>query len=349
MKTKLIVPSTRRKTLDKSTVDQYYGYPLGIVDTNCNLLWKEGYFGSGVKIGVIDTGIDTHSDLSGRVVYRKSFVGAITDDHGTHVAGTIAASADDGYGLYGIAPRSSLYDLQVLGKNGGDATHFSRAIDEAIRLNLDIVNMSLGTPTEDPIITSAVKKAYTSGIILVAASGNEGYGSILYPGAVQECISVGNYDIKSDKYNPTSSANKFVDVCAPGTNVISCAMNDQYAVYTGTSMATPHVSGLSSLYLEKFRSEFPGLDRKALRDKVTQELFTNVIDRSPVGKDLYHGFGQVRYKPSSKPSVKYVATTKYNYIGTRLEYLGMKFPSGPSGPSGSSAPSGPGQEKCVIM
>lgn len=294
--------------------NKYSYYPFGIIDVNANLLWKEGYSGQGIKVAVIDSGIYPHKDLGNRIVYRKNYTKAntITESHGTHVAGTIGAAGQ----LYGMMQNCTFYDLQILDSEGGSEANFALAIDEAIRQNVDVVNMSIGTLTKNQLITNAVKRAYAAGLILVAAAGNSGNNTVMYPGALDECISVANLNIVNDIIDNSSSSNRFVDVCAPGNNVFSLTINNGYAVYSGTSMACPHVTGICGLYLEKSRKENPSFNKYQHRDNVMNMLKANLVDIGPVGFDQKSGYGQIRYMPNVTPSIDFVEISKeyYSYI-----------------------------------
>lgn len=287
-------------------------YPFGIIYVNSNLLWNEGYTGVGIKVAVIDSGIYPHIDLQNRIAFRKNYGSAtsITESHGTHVAGTIGA----GGSMFGVMKDCTFYDLQILDSTGGTEENFSRAVDEAIRQKVDIINMSIGTPTSNSLVTNAIKRAYRAGIILVAAAGNDGENTVMYPGFLEECISVANLNINTNQVDGTSSSNRQVDCCAPGTNIISLAIDNKYVVYSGTSMACPHVSGLCGLYLQKSRKENPSFDLYQHRDNVVRMLYQNIVDVPPVGLDVKAGRGLVRYKPTITPSIDYYEKTAIYYI-----------------------------------
>lgn len=302
--------SSKIKTL---TGNIYKYYPFGIVDVKANTLQDQGYLGNGVKIAVLDTGIFPHQAFGGRVVYRKNFTGVdgLGGPHGTHVTGTIGA----GGALMGVAPRCTFYDLQILSENGGNDVNFAAAIDEAIRLDVDIVNMSIGSPDNNSLITSAVKRAYAAGLILVAAAGNSGDNTIMYPGALDECISVANLNIATDQVDSTSSSNKYVDVCAPGDQVLSTIPYNAYAIYSGTSMACPHVSGMCALYLTMSRLRNPFFNKFQHRAEVMKLLKDNLLDIGPIGFDNKAGYGEVRWEPSIPPYINYLEKSKdYYYI-----------------------------------
>lgn len=316
---RLRTPCRKKKLVSKQSVEGVYLYPLGIIDTNAHLLWKEGYTGRGAKIGIIDAGISFHRDLKGRVVYRKSYVGDIVDAHGTHVAGIIAANPVQNRGVYGMAPNSTLYDIQILRNNDGCEEDFASAIDDAIALDLDILNISLGTMDRSPLIENAVRKAYAAGMILVAASGNYGKGTVLYPGAMKECISVGNYDVNAHRYNSTMSSNPYMDVCAPGTEIFSCDLGGDYGVYSGTSMAAPHVSGLCALYIEKIKaSTSRALSKAAIRDNIYNILKINAVE--PSGADsLIVGGKRIRYRIDVKPYIDAYTRNRHYYVGPKID------------------------------
>jgi len=215
-----------------------------------------------VDVFVVDTGVDeTHPDLKDCIDESRSFVPWETstvdgNGHGTHVCGTIAANGR----LKGVAPGTRLHVLKVLDSNGeGSFSVLVAALTHLIKqhhLHPDhriVVNMSLGTLTEttdmNPVDELVLGMAKTMGIVFVAASGNDAtLASHNSPGHVPEIITVGAYDI-NHAFAPYSNHGPMVDLLAPGSNIVSCAVGGGYKVLSGTSMATPCVTGCVVRYL----------------------------------------------------------------------------------------------------
>ncbi len=210
--------------------------------------------GKGVKVAIIDTGIDTsHPDLSGSVDGGYS---AITktenpmdyqDDngHGSHVAGTVAGKRD-GKGVVGVAPKARLYAVKVLDADGsGNLSDVIDGIVWAAKNKMDVANMSLGAPVDSEAMKRAVRFARGSGVVIVAAAGNSG-GSVGFPGAYEDTIAVAASD-SADNLAGFSSRGPEVDFIAPGVDILSAKMGGGFISYSGTSMAAPHVAGLAAL------------------------------------------------------------------------------------------------------
>nr|MDH3155108.1 S8 family peptidase [Bacillus licheniformis] len=206
--------------------------------------------GKQVKIAVIDSGISPHEELS--IAGGASMVGytaSYRDDngHGTHVAGIIGAK-HNGRGIDGIAPGARLYAVKALDRNGaGDLKGILQGIDWSIQHGIDIINMSLVVSGDSQVLHDAVDKAYKRGIILVGASGNAGNGkSVYYPAAYSGVIAVSATNEKNQiaSFSNTGGA---VEFSAPGTSIISTSSDRGYAIGSGTSQATPHVTGMFAL------------------------------------------------------------------------------------------------------
>lgn len=248
-----------------------YNIPYGVSLINAQDAWEKGYTGKGVVIAVIDTGVDTkHPALAGRILGGRNFTNDdggnpnIYEDyngHGTHVAGTIAANTDK-VGITGVAPGASLLILKALDKNGsGTMNSIISAINYAISKKVDIISMSLGGPQDTKSLHDAIISAIDSNILVVCAAGNSGDNGnpnteeYNYPGAYDEVVEVGAID-KNFKVAPFTDSNKFIDVVAPGVSIISTYIKQSYATLSGTSMATPHVSGALALLIEWSKKEF---------------------------------------------------------------------------------------------
>lgn len=206
--------------------------------------------GRGVRVAVIDTGIDaTHPDLAANVAggYDATGDGSWADDqgHGTHVAGTIAA-VKDGKGVVGVAPAAKLFGVKVLDKDGsGRLSWIVKGALWAAKNDIDVANMSLGAPIGSVFMRGAMWYARTKGVVIVAAAGNSG-GKVGFPAAYGDTLAIAASD-SSDKIASFSSRGKEVDFIAPGVDIYSTVPGGGYASYRGTSMATPHVSGLAAL------------------------------------------------------------------------------------------------------
>lgn len=264
----------------------------GIDTVKAPLAWSKNITGKNVKVAVIDTGVGSHKDIAVRggvsfVPYTKSY----NDDngHGTHVAGIISAENND-FGVVGVAPDSQIYAVKVLDKNGyGDESDVIKGIDWAITNKMDIINMSLGSPTPNSALEKVCNKAYSKGLLIVGASGNEGNydgvgESMAYPAKYSSVIAVG----ATDEFGLRawfSSTGKKVEISAPGDGIYSTYLNNTYEYLSGTSMATPYVAGVLALYKEAY----PTLTIVQLRKKVDQ----NTIDLGLKGRDIKFGFGQV--------------------------------------------------------
>ncbi len=224
--------------------------PWGIARVDAPAAWAVTQ-GDGVKVAVIDTGIDcTHPDLRANCAggYNALDSGKPTMDdneHGTHVAGTIAGVLD-GKGVVGVAPKARLYAVKVLDKDGaGGLTSIIKGLIWAGNNKMDVANMSLGAPMGTIFMRAALKYAQMRGVAVFAAAGNDG-GSVNYPGAYPEAIAVSALTPNEGIAKFSSRGNQ-VAFIAPGVDVKSSIPGGRYDNFAGTSMATPHMTGLGAL------------------------------------------------------------------------------------------------------
>ncbi|WP_307676980.1 S8 family peptidase [Streptomyces sp. V4I2] len=254
----------RKATLDKSVPQ--IGAPKA---------WTAGYNGKGVKIAVLDTGVDaTHPDLKNQVVAAKNFTPAAdaTDKvgHGTHVASIAAGTgAKSGGKFKGVAPGAAILNGKVLDDTGsGDDSGILAGMEWAAAEGAQVVNLSLGgtdTPEEDPLEAAVNKLSAEKGILFAIAAGNSGPESVGSPGSADRALTVGAVD-DTDKLAAFSSTGPRLgdgaikpDVTAPGVDITAASGvgNDiakevgekpaGYMSISGTSMATPHVAGAAAI------------------------------------------------------------------------------------------------------
>lgn len=268
-----------------------------------------GYRGDGIKVGIIDSGINAqHPDL--RVVGGVSFVtGSHLRDstgHGTHVAGILAAQANS-IGVRGIAPKVDLYSIRIFGEGtSSPSENLLNAIQWAIDNDMDILNMSLAGP-DGLGVRDMMKKAYDEGILLVAASGN-GWNirnyDVQFPAQYPSVIAVGSL-AKDNSIYYSSFRGPSQEFVAPGEDIYSTAVltstmtQEDYALKTGTSMASPFVAGIAAQYMQ----EYPTLTN----DQIRKLLQQNAKDYGPRGRDSTYGFGliqSVKEPPGLFPDTK---------------------------------------------
>ena len=225
------------------------GVPWGVARVHASAAWERSRMGEGVKVGVIDTGIDgTHPALKAN--YKGGF-NAVTpgaepkDDHGhgTHVSGTIAAASPE---VVGVAPKASLYGIKVLdAKGNGSYANILAGLEWAVTNRMNVVNMSLGGPPS-PALEEAVKKTLAAGVSIIAAAGNDPKAEVSAPGRYDGVIAV-SASTSQDGIASFSSTGKQVAFIAPGYQVPSTWPGGGMKTLSGTSMATPHVTGLAVL------------------------------------------------------------------------------------------------------
>ncbi|WP_340034846.1 S8 family serine peptidase [Bacillus sp. FSL K6-0993] len=259
--------------------------------------WKAGLTGKNIKIAVIDSGISPHDDLSIAGGYSAvSYTSSYKDDngHGTHVAGIIGAK-HNGYGIDGIAPEAQIYAVKALDQNGsGDLQSLLQGIDWSIANRMDIVNMSLGTTSDSKILHDAVNKAYEQGVLLVAASGNDGNGKpVNYPAAYSSVVAVSATNEKNQLASFSTTGDE-VDFSAPGTNITSTYLNQYYATGSGTSQATPHAAAMFALLKQR--------DPAETNVQLREEMRENIVDLGTAGRDQQFGYGLIQYKAQATDS-----------------------------------------------
>jgi thermitase len=252
----------------------------------------------GVKIGIVDTGIDqTHPELSGKVANCADSVGGVlmegecVDDslHGTHVAGTIAAKANNATGVAGVDFDASLVICKALrgGAGVGLTSDVASCITWAHSKGAKVISMSLGggaSTTLQNAVAAAWENGSATGSVLVAAAGNDGDSTVNYPAGYAQVVSVAATD-SNDAKADFSNTNADVEVAAPGVDILSTIPGGQYATLSGTSMATPHASGVTGVLWQLFPADTAAGIRSRLDGAVD--------DLGPAGRDQSFGFGRV--------------------------------------------------------
>lgn len=280
-------PEFKQKTT-KQVID------WGVNVVQAPMLWGTAR-GEGIKVAILDTGIDKdHPDLAGNIRGGVNFTTADREDyedrqgHGTHCAGIIGA-VDNDLGVIGVSPGVELYAVKVLGDNGsGSLQAIERGIDWCISQKIDIISMSLGCG-QDPGkgFHEVIQKARAAGIIIVAASGNEST-QCGFPAAYPEVIAVGAVDPAFNKASFSNFGDE-VDVAAPGVKIFSTYKDGGYAKLSGTSMATPIVTGAVAIVQQVARS----MGVKAGPDKIIEMIQLKSVDLGTDGKDQNFGNGLI--------------------------------------------------------
>ncbi|MEV6583946.1 S8 family serine peptidase [Streptomyces sp. NPDC051582] len=249
-------------------------------------MWAAGYTGKGIKVAVLDTGVDeTHPDLKGLETAQHNFSASPDSGdvagHGTHVASTIAGSGARSGGVYkGVAPGVRILDGKVLDDDGfGSESSIVSGMQWAVDQGAQIVNMSLGAPDSpgvDPMEEAVARLSDKA--LFVACAGNEGdkAGTIRSPGSAPAALAVGAVD-KQDRLadfssrGPTADGASKPDVTAPGVDITAAQTTQNpdippgngYVTMSGTSMATPHAAGAAALLLQQHPT-WSGAQVKAL-------------------------------------------------------------------------------------
>lgn len=223
---------------------------------------------NGVKVAVLDSGVASDNpDIAAKVTAHTNFTDGETGEdnygHGTHVAGIIAA-AHNTDGVAGVCPTCTILDVKVLNDAGyGSTSAIVSGINWAVKNGAKVINMSLGQRTSSRSLEAAVNDAWTKGAVIVAAAGNTGTTTKIYPAAYPNVIAVAATDNNDAKASFSTYGAKWVDVAAPGANVYSTFPNHLfqlerqygrsrgYDVANGTSMASPIVAGVAALAWSK--------------------------------------------------------------------------------------------------
>jgi hypothetical protein len=261
-----------------------------------------------VVVAVIDTGVQyNHPDLSSNMwknsdgTYGCNYVNSyssscsntnVNDDngHGTHVAGIVAATINNGMGVAGIS-QSRIMAVKVLNSQGsGSWSSVASGIQWATDHGAKIISMSLGG-SSSATIQNAVQYAYSRGVLLIAAAGNQNGGAIQYPASYSQVIAVTAID-QNSKIASFSSTGSKAELTAPGVNIYSTCSGSpgvcsgsQYSSLSGTSMAAPFVSGVAALVWS--------VDSTISRDAVRSILDSTADDLGSQGRDSYYGYGRV--------------------------------------------------------
>lgn len=311
------------------TMADEYTSSWGVAYIGSQPVHNKNIKGSGVKIGVLDTGIDyTHPDLKDNYKGGFNFVNNNSDPwddncldyyktcHGTHISGTIVAELN-GFGVVGVAPEAGIYAIKVLDGGGfGTASTILSGIEWAMNNNMNIISMSLESTENNSAVLDAINVAYNSGILLVAAGGNTGGGPVLYPAAYDSVIAVTAIDQNAQRaiFSPIDPK---IEVAAPGVNInstvcisgINHCLQEGYGPRSGTSMAVPHVTGEAALI---YSTNFPDVNGDGKRDnKDVRQIIDNTAFHPGIpGRDNIYGYGIV----DSQNAILGIPTFRYPAI-----------------------------------
>jgi serine protease len=278
------------------------GTPYGIIMVQANQV-SDSQTGN-MKVCITDTGYDgDHEDL--RPYTDAGITGDDNDglgndtgnwwqpghSHGTHVAGTIAALGSNGKGVVGVNPSGllDLHNVKIFKNDGnwGYGSNMVKAVEQCRNAGANIISMSIGGGASSQTEENAFIAAANAGVLNIAAAGNDGNTSMSYPASYDAVMSVAAIDSNKNLAS-FSQRNSQVEIAAPGVAVKSTIINNQYATWDGTSMATPHVSGVAALVW----SHFPNCTGNDIR----QVMDATAEDLGSAGRDNNFGYGLVKAK-----------------------------------------------------
>jgi len=288
--------------------DPLYVYQWHLTQLGMEAAW-DLTDGSGVTVAVLDTGVSAGSDGYASLLPGRDFVDNDVDPsdehgHGTHVAGTIAQATGNGVGTAGVAPGAAILPVRVLDADGsGSYSGIASGVVWATDNGADVINMSLGGASYSATLETAVDYAASAGVLVVCASGNDGYTNFIsYPAAFDSTLAVGATDLNRDVSYYSNQGGE-LDIVGPGGDTtvdhngdgmedgilqetFYAAYNQPWAYYPfmGTSMATPHVAGVAALVLAN------ASDGDV---EVTDALTATAMDLGAPGRDDVYGHGLV--------------------------------------------------------
>jgi thermitase len=266
----------------------------------------------GVPIAIVDTGVQsTHPDLSGRVLTASgancvNYYGTCASDpaaddngHGTHVAGIAGAATNNGIGVAGVAFSSPIIPVKVLDSTGsGSYAAITNGITWAVQHGAKVINLSLGGTGYSQTLCDAITSALNNGVLVVAAAGNSGSSVATYPAACPGTVGVAATDSTDSTASWSNYGAPNVFVSAPGVGIYSTYDNSSYATLSGTSMATPFVTGLAALLFSQLSTRTPA-DVKALLATTSDKVGSVAYGSDPYGTcgactwNQNYGYGRI--------------------------------------------------------
>ena len=276
-----------------AATDPLLAQQWGIFAIGADRVWSTTT-GAGVIVAVVDSGSGPHPDLADNLLLGRSIFGLVESQdgsdidasgHGSHVAGIIAAAANNGIGGSGVAPNAKILPIKVLDQAGqGDARDVAAGVRYAADNGAKVINLSLGGATESSSLTQAIAYANDKGALVVAAAGNGGAADKpKWPASLDLTLAVTAVD-QSNSATSFDQRGDYIDIAAPGANVVSTAKGD-YVTLSGTSMAAGFVAGAAALL---FAAE-PRVTNAQVRDI----LLRTATDIGDPGRDLTFGFGLI--------------------------------------------------------
>lgn len=242
-----------------------------------------------VVVAVVDTGFDVnHPALRGKLTQGYNSANGSTDvtdrdGHGTHVAGIVAGSWDVDGRAAGVAPNVTVMPIKAADDAGAFSdTSIARGVRYAVQNGARIINLSLRGTDPLPMTSAAIAEARRAGVLVVAASGNEGQNQVAYPAAYEGVLTVGSS--VNGKRSSFSNGGTRLDITAPGENVLS-SQNGTYGQRSGTSMSSPYVAGVAALVMAR--------NPQWTAEQVKAQLINTATDYGTRGKDVDFGYGEI--------------------------------------------------------
>jgi thermitase len=279
----------------------YTRYQWNLPLIQADQAWNISPGNSNIIVAVVDTGVDLkHPEFQDKLVKGYNVLKDNHDPnddngHGTHVAGIVSAGTNNTIGIAGVSWNNKIMPIKAIGAEGtGTSFDIAKGIKWAADNGAHVINLSLGNYHPSSVLEETIRYAYNKGVILIAASGNDNTSQPSYPAAYPEVLSVSAIDQRSGRAE-FSNYGDYIDVAAPGVDIPSTYINNEYAALSGTSMACPHVAGLAGLIL----SVAPELSNKQVMEIIRQ----SADDLGAPGKDQQFGFGKINVVKALETSV----------------------------------------------